>query len=157
MLVHIKRPTFFFSDLPDTVTQAKMAFDFAVAQSIFSHCGLDLIKGWLSAISRSLAENGALVRSEEHTSELQSPMYLVCRLLLDADLLHRDLLSFPTRRSSDLNVGTYQTSDILFFGFTGHGYPGENGFRFRCGSIDLQSLRTRSNQGVVVRDFPFTG
>src|ERR1017187_7596074 len=26
--------------------------------------------------------NGGLVRSEEHTSELQSPMYLVCRLLL---------------------------------------------------------------------------
>ena len=24
-----------------------------------------------------------LVRSEEHTSELQSPMYLVCRLLLE--------------------------------------------------------------------------
>ena len=24
----------------------------------------------------------ALLRSEEHTSELQSPMYLVCRLLL---------------------------------------------------------------------------
>src|SRR5207245_9985387 len=55
------RPTFFFSDLADTIAQAKMAFDFAVAQSIFSHCGLDLIKGWLSAISRSLAENGALV------------------------------------------------------------------------------------------------
>src|SRR5437763_3495879 len=26
---------------------------------------------------------GALPRSEEHTSELQSPMYLVCRLLLE--------------------------------------------------------------------------
>src|SRR5437762_2298196 len=36
-----------------------------------------------------------LGRSEEHTSELQSPMYLVCRL---ARVLH----SFPTRRSSDL-------------------------------------------------------
>jgi SAM-dependent methyltransferase len=60
-LVQIKRPTFFFSDLPDTITQAKMAFNFAVAQSIFSHCGLDLIKGWLSAISRSLSHNGALV------------------------------------------------------------------------------------------------
>src|SRR5437764_10909810 len=29
------------------------------------------------------AEPGARVRSEEHTSELQSPMYLVCRLLLE--------------------------------------------------------------------------
>src|SRR5437764_6739901 len=26
---------------------------------------------------------GSLSRSEEHTSELQSPMYLVCRLLLE--------------------------------------------------------------------------
>ena len=60
-LVQIKRPTFFFSDSPDASAQAKIAFDFALAQSIFSHCGLDLIKGWLSAISRSLAQDGALV------------------------------------------------------------------------------------------------
>src|SRR5437762_11338757 len=33
--------------------------------------------GWLT-INRS-----EFVRSEEHTSELQSPMYLVCRLLLE--------------------------------------------------------------------------
>ena len=60
-LLEIKRPTFFFSDSPDTIAQAKIAFDFALAQSIFSHCGLDLIKGWLSAISHSLAQEGALV------------------------------------------------------------------------------------------------
>jgi SAM-dependent methyltransferase len=60
-LVQIKRPTFFFSDSPETIAQAKIAFDFALAQSIFSHCGLDLIKGWLSTISRSLAEKGVLV------------------------------------------------------------------------------------------------
>src|SRR5437762_5748050 len=29
------------------------------------------------------AQNEASARSEEHTSELQSPMYLVCRLLLE--------------------------------------------------------------------------
>ena len=60
-LVQIKRPTFFFSDSPETIKQAKTAFDFALAQSIFSHCGLDLIKGWLAAVSGSLARNGALV------------------------------------------------------------------------------------------------
>lgn len=60
-LVQIKRPTFFFSDSPDTIAQSKTAFDFALAQSIFSHCGLDLIKAWLSAISRSLTQDGALV------------------------------------------------------------------------------------------------
>src|SRR5437763_3612023 len=34
------------------------------------------------AIRRRVSE-GVLLRSEEHTSELQSPMYLVCRLLLE--------------------------------------------------------------------------
>jgi SAM-dependent methyltransferase len=60
-LMQIKRPTFFFSSSPETIAQAKIAFDFALAQSIFSHCGLDLIKKWLRAISRSIAQNGALV------------------------------------------------------------------------------------------------
>src|SRR5437763_11093558 len=32
---------------------------------------------------REPAQLFALIRSEEHTSELQSPMYLVCRLLLE--------------------------------------------------------------------------
>src|SRR5437879_6916711 len=31
----------------------------------------------------SALRNGQTGRSEEHTSELQSPMYLVCRLLLE--------------------------------------------------------------------------
>jgi SAM-dependent methyltransferase len=60
-LLEIKRPTFLFSASPDAFTQAKVLFNFAVAQSIFSHCGLDLVKEWLFAISRSLAEDGALV------------------------------------------------------------------------------------------------
>ncbi len=60
-LVQIKRPTFFFSDSPETIARAKVSFDFAVAQSIFSHCGLDLIRNWLSAISRSLARDGAFI------------------------------------------------------------------------------------------------
>src|SRR5437764_3546664 len=33
--------------------------------------------------SYSLRDTGKSFRSEEHTSELQSPMYLVCRLLLE--------------------------------------------------------------------------
>src|SRR5205807_847349 len=41
-------------------------------------------------------------RSEEHTSELQSPCNLVCRLLLESHPSPRALHSFPTRRSSDL-------------------------------------------------------
>jgi SAM-dependent methyltransferase len=60
-VIETKRPTFFFTDSPGILKRANISFDFAVAQSIFSHCGLDLIKGWLSAISGSLAQNGALV------------------------------------------------------------------------------------------------
>src|SRR5947208_166186 len=41
-------------------------------------------------------------RSEEHTSELQSPDHLVCRLLLESPVHHTEPHSFPTRRSSDL-------------------------------------------------------
>src|ERR1017187_8515176 len=37
--------------------------------------------GWKRSSHRRRA--GGVSRSEEHTSELQSPMYLVCRLLLE--------------------------------------------------------------------------
>src|SRR5687768_11451396 len=43
-----------------------------------------------------------LLRSEEHTSELQSRLHLVCRLLLECYRSPRTLHPFPTRRSSDL-------------------------------------------------------
>src|SRR5256885_6328229 len=36
------------------------------------------------------------VRSEEHTSELQSPCNLVCRLLLEKKKIHPDNLRFPS-------------------------------------------------------------
>src|SRR5437879_10715041 len=38
--------------------------------------------GYPGATPETMANNVA-TRSEEHTSELQSPMYLVCRLLLE--------------------------------------------------------------------------
>jgi SAM-dependent methyltransferase len=60
-ILEIKRPTFFFSDSPAALSQAKISFDFALAQSIFSHCGLDLISRWLSGVSPSLAPGGALL------------------------------------------------------------------------------------------------
>src|SRR3712207_8909401 len=37
---------------------------------------------WLEGLSERIGEGGSL-RSEEHTSELQSRQYLVCRLLLE--------------------------------------------------------------------------
>src|SRR5437879_10174070 len=38
---------------------------------------------WLCGRNDARIENMEEIRSEEHTSELQSPMYLVCRLLLE--------------------------------------------------------------------------
>jgi len=80
-VVPIKRPTFFFSASPETVVQAKISFDFALAQSIFSHCGLDLIRGWLSAVSRSLTQSGALVATflpDQEDSKLTGWVYPEC-------------------------------------------------------------------------------
>src|SRR6195952_201134 len=39
-------------------------------------------------------------RSEEHTSELQSPMYLVCRLLLEKNFAHQERPASRTRRTT---------------------------------------------------------
>src|SRR5205823_4581888 len=54
------------------------------------------------------------LRSEEHTSELQSLAYLVCRLLLEKSTPLRELHSFPTRRSSDLGrMGELRNSPTI--------------------------------------------
>src|SRR5690606_6798473 len=52
-----------------------------------------------------------VIRSEEHTSELQSRENLVCRLLLEVAHHHRHLHSFPTRRSSDLHLADQAVRD----------------------------------------------
>src|SRR5438552_105608 len=71
--------------------------------------------GWRDISAREIAGYAArwqqylraegFARSEEHTSELQSPDQLVCRLLLETPPAPRDLRAFPTRRSSDLAGG----------------------------------------------------
>src|SRR5437762_12586350 len=40
-------------------------------------------KGYPAYVAGPITSGGRSIRSEEHTSELQSPMYLVCRLLLE--------------------------------------------------------------------------
>src|SRR5690348_17789770 len=42
-----------------------------------------MMDGQVAAIRQALDDNGFEHRSEEHTSELQSPVHLVCRLLLE--------------------------------------------------------------------------
>src|SRR5947209_3806241 len=53
-------------------------------------------------VAKGLVHPERIIRSEEHTSELQSRQYLVCRLLLERSGARRLLPAFPTRRSSDL-------------------------------------------------------
>lgn len=58
--VNIKRPTFSFkSDLSDF--NSPIDADFAVAQSIFSHTGIDMLKKWMEQISKHLSTKGALL------------------------------------------------------------------------------------------------
>ena len=55
-----KAPRFYIHDDPRCI-EADARFDYALAQSIFSHAGLDLIGLWLSVLETRLAPAGALV------------------------------------------------------------------------------------------------
>src|SRR3712207_7915967 len=53
---------------------------------------------WLPELAGARAPHG---RSEEHTSELQSRQYLVCRLLLEKKKLCEPILNFPSLAVGD--------------------------------------------------------
>ncbi|HEX7324222.1 MAG TPA: hypothetical protein VF292_02560 [Rhodanobacteraceae bacterium] len=59
-LISIKKPHFYFADNLSGLSVSKV-FDFALAQSIFSHCGPDLVVRWLREISVHLRGTGVLV------------------------------------------------------------------------------------------------
>src|SRR5437762_9017118 len=72
-------PHFFF--FTDTATTEIYTLSLHDALPISAACG-ERLDGNL--VAHSLDEHDCThLRSEEHTSELQSPMYLVCRLLLE--------------------------------------------------------------------------
>src|SRR4051794_41645709 len=49
-------------------------------------------------------------RSEEHTSELQSPVHLVCRLLLEKKKINRKYSYLPARQAESATHGNMGTS-----------------------------------------------
>src|SRR6195256_7097811 len=59
-------------------------------------------------VGQRVADIERLNRSEEHTSELQSPMYLVCRLLLEKKKTNEGLQRLP----ANTNVGTRGQGDV---------------------------------------------
>src|SRR5437879_10581228 len=54
---------------------------------------------------------GSDMRSEEHTSELQSPMYLVCRLLLEKK--KKKKIATPVSSRQGKSVTTIRTDESL--------------------------------------------
>src|SRR5437879_9500500 len=62
-----------------SVTGGSGATDVNDAGLIVGYSGQTILHGERAVLWR----DGNVSRSEEHTSELQSPMYLVCRLLLE--------------------------------------------------------------------------
>jgi hypothetical protein len=72
-IVALKKPQFFCTDSVAQMGQIEK-FDFAMAQSIFSHCGPDLLQQHLTDIFAALSPTGALlatfVKGEASSGEL---------------------------------------------------------------------------------------
>src|SRR5947209_17356543 len=76
-------------------------------------------RGWRRRLRSGSAIRSAMIRSEEHTSELQSRQYLVCRLWLEKEklandayatdrnwiFLSRDLFGIPRRMFQEYDNG----------------------------------------------------
>src|SRR5437762_11293750 len=55
-----------------------------IVEAVGHRLGLDIaLVSQVKPVLKVVLSAGVMLRSEEHTSELQSPMYLVCRLLLE--------------------------------------------------------------------------
>jgi cyclopropane fatty-acyl-phospholipid synthase-like methyltransferase len=71
--LELKQARFVYADNADELVDAGASFHFALAQSIFSHCGPDLLDQWLAQVSRLLEPDGALIAtylpSEDDTQE----------------------------------------------------------------------------------------
>src|SRR3712207_9511881 len=75
------RPLFFFNDTATTEIYTLSLHDaLPIASTNASSSPLDAA---IAVLRAALSPCGAPCRSEEHTSELQSRQYLVCRLLLE--------------------------------------------------------------------------
>src|SRR3712207_8390023 len=65
------------------------ASSFEIYQALGDTVMEKIAKNWYDTKKKYEREKQAFYRSEEHTSELQSRQYLVCRLLLEKKNTHR--------------------------------------------------------------------
>src|SRR5437867_8303492 len=84
----------------------------------------------LQAVFKSVFPIADYNRSEEHTSELQSPYDLVCRLLLEKKKTHHERQKQPyvrqhTYHPSRTQLSAYETTESLLR--AGCGYPSAHG------------------------------
>src|SRR3989441_6993557 len=79
-----------YSTTPREYTSERPSVRSPVACSGLMYCGVPTTIP--SVVSWDAAASAALARSEEHTSELQSLAYLVCRLLLEKKKKHLNCL-----------------------------------------------------------------
>jgi SAM-dependent methyltransferase len=68
-LIAIKRPSFYEDADARRLLEQGLGFDYILAQSIFSHCGADLLQAWLRSCAALLRPGGALVATYVRGSE----------------------------------------------------------------------------------------
>ena len=59
--IDIKQPHFVFAPSASSLIAESRQYDYVLAQSIFSHCGIDLLEQWLDESAQLLNASGALV------------------------------------------------------------------------------------------------
>src|ERR1022692_1784605 len=91
-------------------------------------------------------------RSEEHTSELQSPCNLVCRLLLEKKKRCRPERCHPCSRENHVFICTIDSSVVLCRPERCHPWSGENPF-FICTIVFFFLMIRRPPRSTL---FPYT-
>src|SRR2546425_8057647 len=84
----------------------------------------------------------AKARSEEHTSELQSLAYLVCRLLLEKKKKKKDLIS--QKNNTELKTLAYIVLRFLFEKKKNH----KLSMPFLCNISEVETIRTRQSNMI---------
>src|ERR1035437_6499664 len=86
---HVAKPLYYISDKPNVTNVKELKVGSTVVrcrQSGFMNWSYGKAfydRGYLLQAVSNISDRNILLRSEEHTSELQSRQYLVCRLLLE--------------------------------------------------------------------------